>query len=127
MDWIAARLREDSTRSGLGQLAVIVLLLLIVLGVDVHALLTQAEAALGRLGALAAQVASIAALLAPVLARIATPQPARPAAEMAVEKLAELLPRPIEGVLMETQTDPGLADAVAARVIERLSDRGRPT
>ncbi|UPY35487.1 hypothetical protein [Sediminicoccus sp. KRV36] len=71
MQWLAARLREDSTRSGIGQLSVLVVLIALLLGVDVNALLTQAEASAGRILALMAAVAGPAA----ALARILTPQP----------------------------------------------------
>lgn len=70
MAWLMARLREDSTRSGIGQLSVLVVLIALLLGVDVNALLTQAEASAGRIIALAAAVAGPAA----ALARILTPQ-----------------------------------------------------
>lgn len=71
MQWFMARLREDSTRSGISQLCVLVVLVALLLGVDVNALLTQAEASAGRIIALAAAVAGPAA----ALARILTPQP----------------------------------------------------
>lgn len=71
MQWFMARLREDSTRSGISQLSVLVVLVALLLGVDVNALLTQAEASVGRILALAAAIAGPAA----ALARILTPQP----------------------------------------------------
>jgi hypothetical protein len=71
MQWIMARLREDSTRSGISQLSVLVVLIALLLGVDVDALLTQAEASAGRIVALIAAIAGPAA----ALARILSPQP----------------------------------------------------
>ena len=59
MDWIKARLREDSTRSGIGQLAVIVLVACLLLGVDVQGLLTQAQLTVERLAATAALAAGL--------------------------------------------------------------------
>lgn len=71
MQWIMDRLREDSTRSGISQLCVLVALIALLLGVDVNAMLTQAEASAGRIVALIAAIAGPAA----ALARILTPQP----------------------------------------------------
>jgi hypothetical protein len=70
MQWIAARLREDSTRSGIGQLSILVVLIALLLGVDVEALLSRAEVSAGRIAAL---VAALAGPMA-ILARIVTPQ-----------------------------------------------------
>lgn len=69
--WITARLREDSTRSGIGQLAILVVLLALLCGVDVHALLTQAEASIERVGVIVASAVGVWAQLS----RILTPQP----------------------------------------------------
>jgi hypothetical protein len=71
MQWIAARLREDSTRSALGQLAVLVVLGALLLGVDVEALLTRAEASADRILVLLTTLGGAAA----IVARIVTPQP----------------------------------------------------
>ena len=54
MEWFRARLREDSTRSGIGQLAVIVLVICLLLGVDAQGLLTQAQLTVERMAAAAA-------------------------------------------------------------------------
>lgn len=59
MEWIKARLREDSTRSGIGQLAVIVLVACLLLGVDVQGLLTQAQLTVERMAATAALAAGL--------------------------------------------------------------------
>lgn len=59
MEWIKARLREDSTRSGIGQLAVIVLVACLLLGVDVQELLTQAQLTVERIAATAALAAGL--------------------------------------------------------------------
>lgn len=71
MQWLAARLREDSTRSGIGQLSVLVVLIALLLGVDVEALLTRAEVSAGRIAVLLAALAGPLAMVA----RILTPQP----------------------------------------------------
>lgn len=71
MQWIAARLREDSTRSALGQLAVLVVLVALIFGVDVEALLTRAEASADRILVLVTSLGGAAA----IIARIVTPQP----------------------------------------------------
>jgi hypothetical protein len=71
MQWITARLREDSTRSGLAQLSILIVMVAMMLGVDVNALLTQAEASASRIVALVATLAGAYA----TIARIVTPQP----------------------------------------------------
>ena len=71
MAWIMDRLREDNTRSAIGQLSILAVLLALLLGVDVNALLTQAEASAARITVLGTSLAGIAAQLA----RFATPPP----------------------------------------------------
>ena len=89
MQWIAARLREDSTRSALGQLAVLVVLVALLMGVDVEGLLTRAEASASRIMVLVASLTGAAA----IVARIVTPQPPAvlpPLPEAAVKGLERL-------------------------------------
>ena len=69
MEWLTARLREDTTRSALGQLGVVLALIGVALGVDVTALLAQAEAHTAQLVAITGAGAAVAAQLA----RIITP------------------------------------------------------
>lgn len=74
MDWIIARLREDTTRSALGQVGIAILLLCLLMGVDVGALLTQAEASMDRVVALAGAGVAIAAQLARIVS-VEAPKP----------------------------------------------------
>lgn len=78
--WIADRLREDSTRSALGQIALIILLLAVLFGVDIGALLSQTEGFMARLAALAAGAAAISVQVA----RVVTPEPRAIAGELVV-------------------------------------------
>lgn len=99
MEWIKARLREDSTRSGIGQLAVIVLVACLLLGVDVQGLLTQAQLTVERTAATAA----LAAGLWSSITRIVSIEPPKvPPVEEIVPQVAAALP----------QLDPAVAEAL---------------
>lgn len=94
MHWMLARLREDSTRAALGQLGLLAAVLAVALGVDVGALLTQAEAYTARIVALVGAAAAVAVQVQ----RILTPD-ARPPEVEALSKVAETLrevARPVE-------------------------------
>ncbi len=94
MQWILARLREDSTRAALGQLGLLAAVLAVALGVDVGALLTQAEAYTARIVALVGAAAAIGVQVQ----RILTPD-ARPPEVQALAQVAETLrqvARPVE-------------------------------
>lgn len=84
MQWILARLREDSTRAALGQLGLLAAVLAVALGVDVGALLTQAEAYTARIVALVGAAAAIGVQVQ----RIITPD-AKPPEVMAALKVVE--------------------------------------
>ncbi|MBU8544009.1 MULTISPECIES: hypothetical protein [Roseomonadaceae] len=84
--WILARLGEDSTRAAVGQLGLLVVLAAVAFGVDMDALLTQAEAYTARIVAMLGAVI----VAAVQVQRILTPDAPPPEAQ-AVLKAAELL------------------------------------
>ena len=86
MEWLTARLREDTTRAALGQLGIVLALVSVALGVDVTALLAQAEAHTAKLVAIVGAVTAGAAQLA----RIITPD-RPPAGAEVISKAAEML------------------------------------
>jgi Flp pilus assembly pilin Flp len=85
MQWILARLREDSTRAAIGQLGLLAALLAVAMGADVGTLLTQAEAYGARIVALLGVVAAVGVQVQ----RIVTADP-RPPETAALSKVAEI-------------------------------------
>jgi hypothetical protein len=102
MEWFKARLREDSTRSGIGQMAVIILVICVLVGVDVGSLLTEAQVTVERIAAAAAaavglwsSISRIVAVEPPKVPRISEIPQLDPAAIEGLKRLAEHLgPRP---------------------------------
>lgn len=124
--WIRARLREDSTRSAIGQLGLLLAVVAVALGVDLGALLTQAEAYLARVVAVLGAVGAIAVQLQ----RIVTPD--RPPAQVEIAaKLIDLAkearsPEAIAAQLEAAVRDPRVIGAVAGEVAQVLLKPSAP-
>jgi hypothetical protein len=88
MEWIIARLREDTTRAAIGQMGIAILLVCLLLGVDVGALLTQAEASMDRIVALLGAGLAVSAQLSRIVSVEAPKAPPGPAPDVTVAMLA---------------------------------------
>lgn len=114
MKWVIDRLREDNTRSAIGQLSLWVILIAAVAGVDVQGLIDRANASIASVGvALAA-----AAGLYVQIQRILTPQPTAVPVPVAVPPAVI---EAVQGVQTTLAAMPGLDhDALAEKVADRL-------
>ena len=110
MAWIMARARENSTYSGLAYIGLALALASALFGLDVEAMLDQAQANTTKLVA----IVGLGTTAVAGLARIIKPDQQARAVEI---EPAELLPM---------QTYPGLAAAIAEDVARRLAGSIKP-